>query len=109
MTGGRNGRATRPGPLNHWCLGDDLLTLSAVPAAHPDEGVVTSWLRYERSRDGRLVETELQNLSLQRYDLDGFAALLREAGFTAVTVHADYRAGLSPTPDSQVWTFVAAA
>jgi len=100
---------TGPGPLNHWWHGEDLLTLSSAPAANPQEGVQTTWLRYERWRDGRLVETELQNFSLQRYDLDGFAALLREAGFTAVTVHADYQAGLSPTPDSQVWTLEATA
>ncbi|MDT3445086.1 MULTISPECIES: class I SAM-dependent methyltransferase [unclassified Pseudofrankia] len=102
-------QSTSPGPLRHWWLGDEMLTLSSLPPAQPEEGVVSSWLRYERWRDGRLVETELQNFSLQRYDLDGFAALLREAGFTAVTVHADYQAGLSPTPDSHVWTFVATA
>lgn len=70
---------------------------------------MATWLRYERWRDGRLVETELQHFRLQRHDLDGFAALLREVGFTAVAVHADYQAGLPPTPDSQVWTFVATA
>ncbi|ONH25991.1 class I SAM-dependent methyltransferase [Pseudofrankia asymbiotica] len=100
-------QSTSPGPLKHWWFGDEMLTLSSLPPAQPEEGLVSSWLRYERWRDGRLVETELQHFRLQRYGLDGFAALLRETGFTAITVHADYQVGLPPTPDSQVWTFEA--
>jgi len=68
----------------------------------------TSLLRYEKWRDGGLVATELQRFRLQYWSLPEFGRLLADAGFTDVTVTADYREGQPPGPDDDVWTFHAA-
>jgi len=67
----------------------------------------TGWLRYELWREGELVRTELQLFTLQWYGLGEFSAMLRDAGFPQVSVHADYHAGQYPADGSRVWTFEA--
>ncbi len=44
--------------------------------------------------------TELQPFTLQWYGLGEFSAMLRDAGFPYVSVHADYRAGQHPADGS---------
>ena len=39
--------------------------------------------------------------------LGEFGQLLAEAGFTGISVSADYRDDHSPGPDSDIWTFQA--
>ncbi|MEX5631774.1 hypothetical protein [Parafrankia sp. FMc2] len=56
----------------------------------------------------RLVHSELEPFNLQMYGLDEFTALLHEAGFAAVTVHADYQVGQPPTAHTRVQTLEAA-
>ncbi len=98
-----------PEPLAHWQYGDDLITLTCHPGVNPPERCQLTWGRYELWREGRLVRTELEPFTLQRYDLDEFTGLLRAAGFTTITVHADYQAGQPPTAQTRVWTIEATA
>lgn len=104
------GGATDPGPMRHWASGDDILTLQTQLVEYdPVVNRVTSWLRYERWRDGALVASELQLFGLQRWSLSEFGGLLEEVGFVHLSICADYRTELSPRPSSRVWTFQATA
>ena len=71
----------------------------------PVANQTTSFLRYEKWRDGGLVATELQQFRLQYWSLPEFGRLLTDAGFTGISVTADYRDDRRPNPDSQTWTF----
>jgi SAM-dependent methyltransferase len=64
------------------------------------EQVNSSLLHYERVRDGRVVETELQRLPVRWYGRHEFTSLLRETGFTGVELCADYQEGTQPTRES---------
>jgi SAM-dependent methyltransferase len=103
------GPTTAVDPLAHWWHGEDLVTLTSLPAARAEEGVRSTWLRYELWRGGRLVDAELQKFDLQIYQLDELTDLLGEAGFAVTAVHADYEAGRPPTAEAKVWTIEAAA
>ena len=59
----------------------------------------------EKWRDGGLVATELQRFRLQYWSLPEFGHLLTDAGFTGISVTANYHDGRQPGPDSRVWTF----
>lgn len=96
-----------PGPMGHWWHGEELVTLTPIADPNPPEGTTTGWGRYELWREGRLVTAELEPFTLQIHTLDGFTTLLRAAGFTDITIHADYQPGQPPGPDSQIWTFEA--
>ena len=100
---------TVPAPLRHWKDGDsELLTLETM---HVDVDDVrqraTHWLRYEFWRDGRLVETQLQNSGMLYFSVHEFRQLLREAGFDDVAVHGDYDERADLTAHASIWTFEA--
>lgn len=65
----------------------------------------TSFLRYEKWRDGGLVATELQRFRLQSWSMTEFRRLLDDAGLVDISVTADYREDRQPGPHSQTWTF----
>lgn len=93
-----------------WRDGDALLTLTARAAPRRAADRFTSHNRYELWRDGRLEHTEDELFELQLYGLGEFTAMLRDAGFGQIIVHADYQAGHPPTGDADtVWTFEATA
>lgn len=94
-------------PFRDWWHGDELVTLTGHTQADAVTQRTTGWLRYELWREGELVRTELQLFTLQWYGLGEFSAMLREAGFQQVAVHADYQAGQGPADRSRVWTFEA--
>lgn len=71
------------------------------------EQINSSLLRYERVRDGHVVETELQRLPVRWYGRYEFASLLRETGFTDVELCADYREDAKPTTESTYLCFSA--
>ena len=92
----------------YWQRDPYLWTLQAMHTSYdPVVNQVTSLLRYEKWRDGGLVATELQRFRLQYWTLPEFGRMLTDAGFTDVTVTADYRDGRPPGPRDQVWTFYA--
>jgi hypothetical protein len=62
--------------------------------------------RYERWRDGRLVESELEVMAFRLWGLKEFELLLGAAGFEAVTLGADYQAG-PPRRSSRILNYEA--
>jgi SAM-dependent methyltransferase len=90
----------------YWERDPYLWTMQVMSTSHDSAAnQVTSLLRYEKWRDGGLVATELQRFRLQYWSLAEFGQLLAGAGFTDITVTADYREGRPPGPGDDVWTF----
>jgi SAM-dependent methyltransferase len=96
-------------PMRSWRRDPYLWTLQVMHTEYDSAAnQATSFLRYEKWRDGGLVATELQLFRLQYWSLPEFGRLLTEAGFTDISVTANYRDERRPGPDSRVWTFHAA-
>ncbi|HSK25383.1 MAG TPA: hypothetical protein VK894_00555, partial [Jiangellales bacterium] len=96
----------RTGPVKYWLRGSERWTQQTVHVDYDAAGDRTTELvRYEKWRDGELVAAELHPFVLQHWALDAFAALLTEAGFTDLTVTANYRRDRRPGPRDDDWTF----
>lgn len=96
------------GPMRHWRRDPFRWTMQTMHTEYDSAAnQVTSFLRYEKWQDGALVATELQPFRLQYWSLGEFSELLARAGFTGISVSADYRDDCSPGPGSDVWTFQA--
>lgn len=88
--------------------GGDVLTCEGVRTA-------TDWLRqraetsyrYERWREGKLVEAELDVMAQRYWGLEEFRLTLAAAGFGEVAVTGGYDRGRGPRPADRVWTFEA--
>ncbi|MGW4369383.1 class I SAM-dependent methyltransferase [Nocardia takedensis] len=65
----------------------------------------TQFVRYEKWRDGEQVAVELHRYLQQYWGIGEFEALLREAGFTDISVAADYHENRVPVRQSRDWTF----
>jgi SAM-dependent methyltransferase len=63
--------------------------------------------RYERWRDGRLIEQELEILAIRFWGVKEFELTLKEAGFTDISVCGDYQIGRPPRPRDNYWCFQA--
>lgn len=95
-----------PGPMRHWRRDPFRWTMQAMHVEHDSAAnQVTSFLRYEKWQDGTLIATELHPFRLQYWSLGEFSQLLAGAGFTDISVSADYRDDRSPAPGSDIWTF----
>jgi ubiquinone/menaquinone biosynthesis C-methylase UbiE len=100
--------ATGTEPVRYWRHGRHLWTLQTMHIEYnPVTNQTTRFLRYEKWEDGQLIKTELQDFRLQHWSIAEFSQLLADAGFTGITVTADYRDDLEPGPDSADWTFQA--
>lgn len=88
----------------------DLLTIEGVR-------VETDWmrqradytLRYERWRDNRLVESQLEPMAQRYWGLEEFRLALLQAGFADLAVSADYHWGRAPSAGSRALTWEARA
>jgi SAM-dependent methyltransferase len=60
-----------------------------------------SHLKYEKWRDGILLQTELQRFALRWYGVEEFKFILESVGFGDVVVCADYEEGKKPTSSNQ--------
>ncbi|MFG6147136.1 class I SAM-dependent methyltransferase [Halobacillus sp. B23F22_1] len=65
--------------------------------------------RYERWREGKLVETELEQFPLRWYGVEEFRLLLNSLGFEDITISSDYSRYKSPAPSTEIITFEATA
>jgi SAM-dependent methyltransferase len=102
-------RTTGPEATRYWERDPYLWTLQVMHTEYdPVANQVTSFLRYEKWRDGGLIATGLQRFRLQYWSLAEFERLLADEGFTDIRVTADYRDDRRPGPGSRVWTFHAA-
>lgn len=66
-----------------------------------------SYLKYEKWRNGKLVDTELQKFTLKWYGIDEFKEILERIGFFEISISADYQYKTYPTQADQVITFEA--
>lgn len=69
------------------------------------EQYTVSHLRYEKWREGELLQTELQRFPLRWYGLQEFELVLESLGFRDVVVSADYEYGKRPSRADQTFTF----
>lgn len=64
-------------------------------------------LRYERWRDHRLVETQMEPMAERYWGLEEFALALKSVGFVDVAVAGGYDRRRAPAPHDRVLTFEA--
>lgn len=95
--------------MRQWVSAEgDLLTIER-------HGVAVDWIaqraqgrvRYERWRDNRLVETQLEPMSLRYWGLKEFELTLQAAGFGAVQVTGNYNRARPPRATDHTLTFEA--
>ncbi|CEG23899.1 Glycine/sarcosine N-methyltransferase [Planococcus massiliensis] len=65
--------------------------------------------RYERWRNGKLVESELERMPIRWYGIEEFKEILEKIGFADISVSADYQYGRRPTHGNQLLSFEAVA
>ena len=63
--------------------------------------------RYERWRDGRLVETQLEPMALRYWGIEEFKLVLRDAGFGEINVVGNHNRGRAPRSADRILTFEA--
>lgn len=66
-----------------------------------------SYLKYEKWRQGKLMESELQRFAMHWYGVEEFKLVLEAVGFSDITCSADYVYGKQPTSGNQTLTFEA--
>lgn len=88
----------------------DLITLeSKIVEVDYINQFTISHHRYEKWRNGKLVQTELERFPLRWYGIEEFKMILQEIGFDEITISADYKYGEYPTDVNQMITFEAVA
>ncbi|GAE25187.1 methyltransferase [Halalkalibacter wakoensis JCM 9140] len=63
--------------------------------------------RYEKWKNGALIQTELEQFPLRWYGIDEFKLILKEVGFQNIVISSDYQYGKEPTNANQTITFEA--
>jgi len=66
-----------------------------------------SLLKYEKWKDGRLLQTELQRFPLSWYGYHEFELILEKAGYEEIKLSADYQFGQKPARAGQMITYEA--
>jgi len=67
----------------------------------------TTLIKYEKWKDGKLIDTELQEFCLRWYGVEEFTLLLKDIGFTNITCSSNYAYGKFPTHSNEIITFEA--
>ncbi|KHF38932.1 class I SAM-dependent methyltransferase [Halalkalibacter okhensis] len=63
--------------------------------------------RYEKWRNGVLLQTELERFPLRWYGIEEFKIVLEQIGFEDIVISADYKQGQYPTNSSKIITYEA--
>jgi ubiquinone/menaquinone biosynthesis C-methylase UbiE len=66
-----------------------------------------SYLKYEKWRKGKLIQSELQRFALRWYGVEEFKLLLESIGFSDVVVSADFNYDRQPTNSNQQFVYEA--
>ncbi|REE69547.1 methyltransferase family protein [Paenibacillus taihuensis] len=66
-----------------------------------------SLIKYEKWRDGALIQTELQRFALRWYGVHEFKDVLESCGFTDIVISADFEYGKVLTSDKQQYVYEA--
>ncbi|MBF0363376.1 MAG: class I SAM-dependent methyltransferase [Oligoflexia bacterium] len=64
-----------------------------------------NYLRYEKWKDGRLLDTELQKFVLRWFGIEEFKLILKEIGFSQIHITSNYQEDRSPKSDEDLVTF----
>lgn len=65
--------------------------------------------RYEKWKNGELIQTELERFPLRWYGVEEFKIILEQIGFRDIVISADYQYGKYPENAAQTITFEATA
>ncbi|WP_346890120.1 class I SAM-dependent methyltransferase [Clostridium sp. UBA1056] len=65
--------------------------------------------RYEKWREGVLLQTELERFPLRWYGVEEFRLILESIGFKNIVISSDYKFGQYPSNSEQIITFEAVA
>ncbi|MCJ7842800.1 class I SAM-dependent methyltransferase [Lederbergia sp. NSJ-179] len=66
-----------------------------------------SYLKYEKWRNGELIQTELQRFALRWYGVEEFKFVLESVGFSDVVISADFEYGKQPSNGNQEFIYEA--
>lgn len=86
----------------------DLITMEnrLVEVSHLHQYVIRH-LKYEKWRDGQLIQSELQRFPVRWYGLEEFKLVLERFQFRHIVLSSDYEYGKAPSGDHQMYTFEA--
>lgn len=92
------------------CDNGDIITLDKkiVQGDYINQFTI-SHTRYEKWRDGVLLETELEYFPLRWYGVEEFKLILENIGFQEIVISSDYKFGQYPLNADKVITFEATA
>lgn len=92
------------------CSNGDIITLEnkVVEVDHINQYTI-SYGRYEKWREGALLETELEYFPLRWYGVEEFKLILEHIGFKDIVISSDYKWGEYPSNAEKVITFEAVA
>lgn len=66
-----------------------------------------SLIKYEKWRNGTLIQTELQRFALRWYGVEEFKYVLESCGFADIVISADFDQGKAVTSDKQQYVYEA--
>ncbi|MFD2923146.1 class I SAM-dependent methyltransferase [Halobacillus naozhouensis] len=92
------------------CSNGDIITLEDrnVEVDYVQQYTVSHG-RFEKWRNGRLIQTELERFPLRWYGIEEFKMILKEIGFVNIEISSDYNFGEYPKSPDQIVTFEAVA
>lgn len=90
------------------CSNGDIITLEnkVVEVDHINQYTI-SYGRYEKWREGVLLETELEYFPLRWYGVEEFKLILESIGFKDIVISSEYKLGQYPSNAEKVITFEA--
>lgn len=89
-------------------MNGDIITLeSKIVEVDYINQYTVSHNRYEKWREGVLIQTELERFPLQWYGLEEFKLILESTGFKDIVISSDYKFGQYPSNVKDVITFEA--
>lgn len=92
------------------CTNGDIITLEnkIVEVDYINQYTISHG-RYEKWREGVLLQTELERFPLRWYGVEEFRLILESIGFKNIVISSDYKFGQYPLNSEQVVTFEAVA
>lgn len=92
------------------CSNDDIITLeSKIVEVDYINQYTVSHNRYEKWREGVLIQTELERFPLRWYGLEEFKLILESTGFKDIEISSNYKFRQYPSNAEEIITFEAVA
>jgi len=92
------------------CPNGDIITLEnkTVEVDYINQYTISHG-RYEKWREGVLIQTELEYFPLRWYGVEEFRLILENIGFKDIMISSDYKLGKYPSDSEEIITFEAVA